>query len=119
MGRTVKTSTQVINEQVTWWNKYRRALRRKDQMALDKLLSHAKKHFAALSYASNLNAVDVMIVSMLVEMQKELEMLRDEGCIHRRGNRAGVDNVVVEDGRWDDKGPRTLHCQSIRASKRQ
>ncbi|MFH1836378.1 MAG: hypothetical protein ABH851_09340, partial [Methanobacteriota archaeon] len=104
MGRTVKTATQVLNEQVEWWGKYRRALRARDRKVLDKLLGYSKKHFAGLGYSSCIDSVDVMLVSMLLEMQKEIEELRDEGFAGRLLSRTRSDYSLVQDVRGDVPG---------------
>jgi hypothetical protein len=85
MGRTLPSITQAfLNEQQSL-ARFRRALRREDQRALDDLLADARQHLAASAYASHLLPFEVMLLAMLVEEHKRvlhletrLELLRRE-----------------------------------------
>ena len=78
MGRTLKTSTQHLLEEEASFAKFRRALRRQDQLALDELFAAARKHIAAVAYASHALPFEVYLLSMLIEEHKEVIRLRDE-----------------------------------------
>lgn len=83
MGRTLPSITQAFLQEQASLSKFRRALRREDQRALDDLLASARHHLAASAYASHLLPFEVMLLAMLVEehkhvlsLQSELEALR-------------------------------------------
>lgn len=94
MGRTVATSTQLVLEEIERWGKFRRALRKEDQEALDELLTAAKFHSAAAAYASRVVPFETMLVSMLIEQQKQIKVLRERldrrESSHADGNDPGV-----------------------------
>lgn len=75
MGRTNPTFRNLLEAIEARWADYRRALRRRDQPAFDRLFEHARAHADA---ASHLNAEDPMrpaVVSMLVEHERRLAAL--------------------------------------------
>lgn len=71
MGRTLATFTQLIAQEVSSWQTFRRALRREDQEHLDALFQAAKYHVAAGSYASKASPFEAMLVAMLIESYKK------------------------------------------------
>jgi len=77
MGRTVPTyrlhTESIINE----WMDYRRALREKDREAFDELMYKARLHSSAGSYTAHLDPVATMFLSILLELQKEIRVLRE------------------------------------------
>jgi hypothetical protein len=78
MGRTLKPINQQLLEEETAFAKFRRALRRQDQLALDDLFGAARKHTAAAAYASHALPFEVFLLSMLLEEHKEVIRLRGE-----------------------------------------
>lgn len=76
MGRTLPSITQAFLAEQQSLARFRRALRREDQMALDELLANARRHLAAAAYASHLLPFETMLLAMLVEQRKELIRLR-------------------------------------------
>lgn len=77
MGRTLPSITQAFLQEQQSLAKFRRALRREDQRALDDLLAASRHHLAAAAYASHLLPFEVMLLAMLVEEHKEVMRLRD------------------------------------------
>ena len=77
MGRTVNSATQVWNIQEESLSKFRRALRRADQEALDQLCVKARQHLAAASYAAGVLPMEAFLLSMLLEQQKEINQLKN------------------------------------------
>jgi hypothetical protein len=75
MGRTVAPFSQVLEAEFDSWNKFRRALRREDQDALDGLFAAAKYHVAAMVYASRLTPLEAILMGILVEHQKAITQL--------------------------------------------
>ena len=98
MGRTVLPYSQVWEAERQRWQKFRRALRKEDQAHLDRLFESARLHLQAGVYASNPWPLESMLLSMLLEHQKDLIALRERleqsgksrnsGIKHRRGGPA-------------------------------
>ena len=78
MGRTVLPYSQVWEAERQRWQKFRRALRRQDQVHLDRLFESARLHLQAGVYASNPWPLESMILSMLLEHQKALCALEEQ-----------------------------------------
>jgi len=79
MGRTVLTATQFIQKiQAEHWGKFRRALRREDQEILDRLFDRAQYHAQAMAYASMPIPMEPILVSMLIELQRDLMALQKQ-----------------------------------------
>jgi len=76
MGRTIPTYRLHLESILNDWMDYRRALREKDRDAFDRLLNRARQHASAASYAAHLDPTDLAFLSVLLEMEKELEDLR-------------------------------------------
>lgn len=76
MGRTLKSITQVFLEEEQAFARFRRALRRSDQLVLDDLFASARQHIAAAAYASHALPFEVFLLSMLLEEHKEVIRLR-------------------------------------------
>jgi hypothetical protein len=76
MGRTLPSITQSLNEEEAAFSRFRRALRRSDQLALDELFVAARQHLAAAAYAANLLPMESFILAMLLEEHKEVIRLR-------------------------------------------
>lgn len=76
MGRTLPSITQAFLQEHQSLARFRRALRREDQRALDDLLGAARRHLAAAAYASHLLPFEVMLLAMLVEEHKQVLQLR-------------------------------------------
>jgi len=78
MGRTLPSITQSLNEEQAAFNRFRRALRRSDQLALDELFVSARQHLAAAAYAADLLPMETFMLSMLLEEHKEVIRLRHQ-----------------------------------------
>ena len=76
MGRTVAPFSQILETEFDSWGKFRRALRREDQEAMDALFGAAKFHLAAMAYASRLTPLEAIFMGILVEHQKTLTQLK-------------------------------------------
>lgn len=89
MGRTLPSITQAFLAEQQSLARYRRALRRADQEALDELLAGARHHLAAAAYASHLLPFEILLLSMLLEEHKQVRRLRQQvetlrAALHRR-----------------------------------
>lgn len=78
MGRTLSPIAQQLLEEQSSFSKFRRALRRQDQLALDDLFAAARKHLAPAAYAAHVLPFEVFLLSMLLEEHKEVIRLREE-----------------------------------------
>jgi hypothetical protein len=79
MGRTVLTATQLIQKiQAEHWGKFRRALRREDQILLDQLFDRAQYHAQAMAYAAMPTPMEPILVSMIIELQRDLMKLQKQ-----------------------------------------
>jgi len=76
MGRTLPSITQAFLQEQEAFSRFRRALRRSDQLALDELFSAAQQHLAASAYASHALPFETFLLAMLLEEHKEVRRLR-------------------------------------------
>ncbi len=76
MGRTLPSITQAFLQEQESFSRFRRALRRNDQRALDDLFAAARQHLAAAAYASNALPFETLLLAMLLEEHKEVMRLR-------------------------------------------
>lgn len=76
MGRTLPSITQSLHEEQAAFSRFRRALRRSDQLVLDELFVAARQHLAAAAYAANLLPMETFLLAMLLEEHKEVIRLR-------------------------------------------
>ncbi len=77
MGRTLPSITQTFLQEQEAFSRFRRALRRGDQQALDDLFAAAQKHLAAAAYAAHALPLETFLIAMLLEEHKEVMRLRD------------------------------------------
>jgi hypothetical protein len=61
---------------VSDWLPYRRALRDRDRKVFDALMTKARMHTSASSYAKRMEPLESVFMSILLEQQKEIELLR-------------------------------------------
>lgn len=78
MGRTLPTITQQFYAAEASLSRFRRALRRTDQIALEDLFAAARQHLAAATYAGHILPFEVFLLAMLLEEHKEVMRLRGE-----------------------------------------
>jgi hypothetical protein len=76
MGRTLASITQAFLDEESSFAKFRRALRRSDQLVLDDLFASARQHLAAAAYASHALPFETILLCMLLEEHKEVIYLR-------------------------------------------
>lgn len=70
MGRTLPSATMVFEGEAARWGKFRRALRKEDQEVLDELFREARRHIAAMSYASSPVPMEAVFLAMLLEERR-------------------------------------------------
>jgi hypothetical protein len=75
MGRTVPTYVQLISEQAEKWSKFRRALRREDQLHFDRLIASTRYYSPAGTFQTSDDPRESIVLSMLLDFQKRLAAL--------------------------------------------
>jgi len=76
MGRTLPSITIAFLQEQDSYARFRRALRRADQLALDDLFAAAHQHLAAAAYASHALPFEIFLLAMLLEEHKQVLRLR-------------------------------------------
>jgi hypothetical protein len=78
MGRTLPSITQEFLQEQAAFARFRRALRRSDQITLDDLFASAHKHIAAAGYAAHALPFETFLMAMLLEEHKQVMLLRQQ-----------------------------------------
>lgn len=78
MGRTVPTFRLLLESTISSWNNYRRALRPADKEVFDQLVNKAREHASACSYANRVEPMESVFMSIMLELQKEIEGLKNK-----------------------------------------
>lgn len=78
MGNVNPTITDILHREEENLEKFRRALRREDQLVFDDLFTAAYKHRAAAAYAGHLLPFETFLLAMQIEDHKEMMHLREE-----------------------------------------
>ena len=73
MGSTIASITQTWQQEEAALKRFKRALRKEDQILLDELLVLSRLHLAEASYASNLYPLDMYLIAILLEVYKQLK----------------------------------------------
>jgi len=76
MGRTVPTYRLHLETILDRWTDYRRALREKDRELFDRMVEKARMHSSAASFCAHLDPIELAMLSLFLEMQRELDELR-------------------------------------------
>jgi hypothetical protein len=79
-GRTVKTASMLISDEAGRWGQFRAALRQRDREAFDNLVAVSRRHFSAISNSSIIDPFEAVVLSILLECEKRLEALEDDGA---------------------------------------
>jgi hypothetical protein len=67
----------LLEELILELSVFRRALHGDDRAALDSLMNKARKHASSCTVVPTLNPMDAVFLSVLVEQEKELKLLRE------------------------------------------
>jgi hypothetical protein len=88
MGRTLPSITQVFLQEQESFARFRRALRRSDQLALDDLFAAAHQHLAAAAYAAHALPFEIFLLAMLLgeEHKQVLRLSRVGGAVPAEGD---------------------------------
>jgi hypothetical protein len=71
MGKTCPTYRMLLEEEISSWSGFRRALRKEDQIVFDRVMDCARKHASAAQLASRMNPFEALIMSAIIEMMKD------------------------------------------------
>ena len=82
--------SQVLEEEIQGWQKFRRTLRKEDQQFFDRLFEKARLHVKAGSKASRPWLFETILISILVEQEKEMVELRSRVSSMEKGRGDGV-----------------------------
>jgi len=72
LGRTVLSYRQAVEAEITRWEGFRKALRRKDQRAFKKMMNACRMNTSAGGMATRSIVIEAMFMSILLTQQKEL-----------------------------------------------
>ena len=75
MGRNDDTFTLIIDRNREAWSKFRRALRKEDQILFDEMWRAPKIHLAAGAFIANETPLETIFMSMLLEQYKKIKRL--------------------------------------------
>lgn len=78
MGSVTPTITDLLHSEQENLARFRRALRREDQIVFDAMFTAAYKHRAAAAHAGHLLPFETFLLSMQLENHKEILHLREE-----------------------------------------
>ena len=78
MGHTLPSTTQIAFEQIAELRPLYDALRRSDQLILDKFFEAILQHRAAIGNAANLLPMEIMPFVILLEERKRNERIQNE-----------------------------------------
>ena len=70
--------SQVLEQEIQGWQKFRRALRKEDQQVFDQLFEKARRHAEAGGLAERPWPFETILVSILLEQEKALGELREK-----------------------------------------
>lgn len=76
MGRTLPTTTQIIQDEQRAFNNFRRALRKEDQLVFDELFARARKHIMAINQADHALPFEAILLAMLLEVMQEMVAIK-------------------------------------------
>ncbi|MBW6466080.1 MAG: hypothetical protein K0B06_06220 [Brevefilum sp.] len=76
MGRTLPSATQLMHQEEAALARFRRALRRGDQLIFDDLFTAAQKHISAAAYAAHALPFETFLMAMLLEEHKQVMRLQ-------------------------------------------
>ncbi len=77
MGRTVPTFTNINDDELSSWSKYRRGLHKDDQALFDEVFRAAKIHLAENFYAMRTIPFESIMMSITIEQRKLIRRLQD------------------------------------------
>jgi len=77
MGHTISSQRRVSQTTLRELKAYGDALPTKDKLLYHKMLKQPLKHFGSITHASSKDTLSFMLLSIMLEQQKEIERLRE------------------------------------------
>ena len=78
MGRTVPSFRMLLDSIIMDLGNFRRALRRRDREVFDRIMDMAREHASASTVAAAIDPMDTIVLSILIEQQKQIDDLKEE-----------------------------------------
>jgi hypothetical protein len=78
VGKTVESYRIAIEDEISRWNGFAKALRKEEREAFDNLIDACRNYASAGSNATQPLPLDPMLMSMLVSQQIHLQKLQKE-----------------------------------------
>jgi hypothetical protein len=76
MGKTTPPMSGLMHKEMSELRRFRRALRKEDQLVFDSLWIHVTKHMMPCTQASHLLPLEIFLFTMLLEEHKELRRIK-------------------------------------------
>jgi hypothetical protein len=77
MGRTVPSYRQALEREIETWKGFRRALRKKDAEAFDRLIDYCRLLASAGSMATRAILLEAMFMSILIQQDKMVTEVKE------------------------------------------
>jgi hypothetical protein len=78
MGRQLPSATQLVLDQIAEMRPFYEALRRSDQLIIDKFFEYILQHRAAISNAASLLPIEVMPFVIFLEERKKISLIHND-----------------------------------------
>ncbi len=78
MGRTVPSFRMLLDSIIMELGDFKRALRRHDQQVFDRIMDMAREHTSASTVAAAVDPMDTIVLSILIEQQKQIDDLKED-----------------------------------------
>ena len=78
MGRTVPSFRMLLDSIIMELGDFRRALRRRDREVFDRIMDMAREHASASTVAAAVDPMDTIVLSILIEQQKQIDDLKED-----------------------------------------
>ncbi|KAF5420609.1 MAG: hypothetical protein C5S44_08085 [Candidatus Methanocomedens sp.] len=78
MGRTVPSFRLLLDSIIMELGDFKRALRRRDQQVFDRIMDMAREHTSASTVAAAVDPMDTIVLSILIEQQKQIDDLKED-----------------------------------------
>jgi hypothetical protein len=75
MGRTCPTYVEQVRQLTEKWSKFRRCLRREDQVEFDRLLRSVRYYSPSSTYQCSDDPREPVVLSILLDLQKRLAQI--------------------------------------------
>jgi len=76
MGRTVPSFRTVLDGIIAELSDFRRTLRRHDRAVFDRIMDMAREHASASTMAAAIDPMETVVLSILIEQQKQIDKLK-------------------------------------------